>query len=106
MVGLFSLIWVPEDNFWLVAQENLSPDPITRTAALMALLGIALLGLLIVVGILLGGHWVRRLGKYRRAPAVPPDVLPHQPRPSSSSKTLPNNFDPSKKLSAEDTKDL
>jgi hypothetical protein len=42
----------------------------------MALLGIALLGMLLVVVILLGGHWVRRQGSHRRGPSVPPDRRP------------------------------
>lgn len=50
------------------------PEPV-RVYALMALLGIALLGMLIVVFILLGGHWVRKIGKFRRGPVVPPDVV-------------------------------
>jgi hypothetical protein len=50
--------------------------PPTRAAVLMALLGIALLGMLLVVIILLGGHWVRRQGNLRRGPAVPPDRRP------------------------------
>ncbi len=60
----------------LLAQqaERKVPEP-TRTMILMALLGILLLGMLLVVGILLGGHWVRRQGRERRGPVVPPDVL-------------------------------
>jgi hypothetical protein len=54
--------------------EKLPPP--TRAAVLMALLGIALLGMLLVVIILLGGHWVRRQGNLRRGPAVPPDRRP------------------------------
>jgi hypothetical protein len=50
--------------------------PTTRAAAQMALLGIALVGLLIVVIVLLGGHWVRRQGSPRRGPVVPPDRTP------------------------------
>jgi hypothetical protein len=42
----------------------------------MALIGIALVGLLFVVMILLGGHWVRRQGTPRRGPVVPPDREP------------------------------
>jgi hypothetical protein len=42
----------------------------------MALIGIALLGMLIVVMILLGGHWVRKHSIHRRGPVVPPDRLP------------------------------
>lgn len=60
----------------LLAQDDQPklPEPL-RAYALMALLGIALLGMLIVVFILLGGHWVRKIGSYRRGPVVPPDVL-------------------------------
>lgn len=47
-----------------------------RAAVLMALLGIALVGLLLVAVVLLGGSWVRRQGKHRRAAAVPPDRAP------------------------------
>ncbi|MBX3432200.1 MAG: hypothetical protein KF847_02515 [Pirellulales bacterium] len=48
------------------------PEPL-RTVVLMALLGIALVGLLLVVATLLGGHWVRRIGSHRRGPSIPPD---------------------------------
>ncbi|WP_428308563.1 hypothetical protein [Lacipirellula sp.] len=54
--------------------QKLSPP--ASAAVLMALLGIALLGMLLVVIILLGGNWVRKQGKYRRGPSVPPDRLP------------------------------
>jgi hypothetical protein len=61
------------------------PEP-TRTIVLMALLGILLVGMLLIVGTMLGAHWVRRQGKFRRGPVVPPDVLsprtPPQPAPS------------------------
>jgi hypothetical protein len=63
-------------------REQLPPP--TRAAVLMALLGIALLGMFLVVIILLGGHWVRRQGKYRRSPAVPPDRPPIAAPPSGS----------------------
>jgi len=56
------------------------PEPV-RQVAYMALLGIALLGMLIVVITLLGGHWVRRWGDRSRGPAVPPDLI--VPRDSS-----------------------
>lgn len=49
------------------------PEPV-RQIAYMALLGIALLGMLMIVATLLGGHWVRRWGDRVRRPAVPPDV--------------------------------
>lgn len=57
--------------------EKLPPP--TRAALLMTLLGILLLGLFLVAAILLGGNWVRKLGKYRRGPSVPPDVDPLRP---------------------------
>lgn len=50
------------------------PEPV-RQVAYMALLGIVLLGMLLIVATLLGGHWVRRLGNRIRRPAVPPDVI-------------------------------
>jgi len=52
------------------------PEPL-RTTVLMALLGILLVGLLLIAGTLLGGHWVRRLGGHRRGPVVPKDYFPH-----------------------------
>jgi len=58
-----------------VAGGRKLPEP-TRAAAMMALLGIALLGMLLVVVILLGGHWVRRQGSHRRGRSVPPDRRP------------------------------
>lgn len=54
--------------------ERKVPEP-TRTIILMALLGILLLGMLLIVGTLLLGHWVRRQGHERRGPVVPPDVI-------------------------------
>lgn len=57
------------------------PEPY-RSVALMALLGIALLGMLMIVATLLGGHWVRRWGSRTRRPAVPPDR--HLPRKNKS----------------------
>lgn len=50
--------------------------PPTRAAVQMALIAIGLIGLLLVVMILLGGHWVRRQGSHRRGPSVPPDRAP------------------------------
>ncbi|MCC6493998.1 MAG: hypothetical protein IT424_13370 [Pirellulales bacterium] len=50
--------------------------PPARAAVLMALLGIALLGMLLVAVVLLGGNWVRRQGNYRRGPSVPRDRTP------------------------------
>jgi len=66
------------------------PEPV-RQIALMALLGIALLGMLMIVATLLGGHWVRRWGDRRRRPAVPSDVM--APRGQSTQRpTLPSNL--------------
>jgi len=63
---------------WLLAQAvettNNLPPP-TKAAAMMSLLGILLLGMLFIVFVLIGGHWVRRLGSHRRGPAVPPDLV-------------------------------
>jgi hypothetical protein len=56
------------------AADKLSPA--MRAAVLIVLAGIVLIGLLLVAAILLGGSWVRRQGKHRRAPAVPPDRAP------------------------------
>ncbi|MAT70957.1 MAG: hypothetical protein CMJ58_15705 [Planctomycetaceae bacterium] len=66
----------------MIAAAEKIPEP-TRTVLLMALLGIALLGLFLVVMILLGGHWVRRIGSHRRGPSVPPDRAPVRRRESS-----------------------
>ncbi len=68
-------------GFLMIAAEIQPSEklpPPTRAIILMALLGILLLGLFLVVFILLGGNWVRRLGKHRRGPSVPPDVAPLQ----------------------------
>lgn len=76
---------VSAGNVWLLfAAEALNenaptkattlPEPV-RQIAYMALLGIALLGMLMIVATLLGGHWVRRWGDRVRRPAVPPDVM-------------------------------
>ena len=50
------------------------PEP-TRTIAFMAILGIALLGMLLIVVTMLGASWVRKQGRFQRGPAVPPDVF-------------------------------
>jgi hypothetical protein len=60
--------------------DKLSPP--VSAAVLMALLGIALLGLLLIVIILLGGNWVRKQGNFRRGPSVPPDRSPIRRRPA------------------------
>jgi hypothetical protein len=55
----------------------------------MALLGIAIVGLLFVVMILLGGHWVRRQGRTRRGPVVPPDRTPLRQRTGDADPVAP-----------------
>ena len=113
MVDLLPISWVHDSVDWLLAQENVSPVQIpepTRTAAMMALLAIALLGLLLVVFILLGGHWVRRLGKHRHGPVVPPDRLPGQLGPSHSGsahtkRKLPPDIDTDETFRMDDTLD-
>jgi hypothetical protein len=57
--------------------DKLSPP--ASAAVLMALLGIALLGLFLIVVVLLGGNWVRKQGSHRRGPSVPPDRAPIRP---------------------------
>jgi len=64
----------------LLAQSSAELPPPVRAAAMMALLGIALLGLLFVASILIGGHWVRRLGSHRRGSAVPHDFFSKKKR--------------------------
>jgi len=80
---------------WLWAQAQPAPQlpPTIKTAALMTLLGIALLGMLLVVFILLGGHWVRRIGSHRRGPVVPPDLVLKKDPPNEKPK-LPDSERP------------
>jgi hypothetical protein len=40
-------------------------DPVLRTQVLMALLGLVLIGLLLVLLIMMGGRFVRRLARHR-----------------------------------------
>jgi len=40
-------------------------DPPRRAAVVMALLGIVLTGLLLVLIVMLGAHWVRRVARYK-----------------------------------------
>lgn len=69
--------------------EELPPP--THAAILMTLLGILLLGLFLVVAILLGGNWVRKLGKHHRGPSVPPDVAPLRPWATSDTPPVGSN---------------
>lgn len=74
------------------APSQTLPEPV-RSIALMALLGIALLGMLMIVATLLGGHWVRRWGDRVRRPAVPPDVLPPKTGEQASPKLSTGDVD-------------
>jgi hypothetical protein len=54
----------------LLAEDAAKPvlerlDPPRRAAVVMALLGLVLTGLLLVVCVMLGGHWVRRMARHR-----------------------------------------
>lgn len=71
-------------QYLLIAQQvaRKVPEP-TRTIILMALLGIALVGMLLIVGTMLGAHWVRRQGAFRRGPAVPADTFIPQAKPTA-----------------------
>jgi hypothetical protein len=62
------------------AESGETLPPPTKAAVQMALIAIALVGLLFVVMILLGGHWVRRQGTHRRGPVLPPDRAPMAPK--------------------------
>jgi hypothetical protein len=77
------------------------PEP-TRTIIMMALLGIALVGLLLIAGTMLGGHWVRRLGSVRRGPVVPKDVIVPRATPSKSQPEM-NGRSTSETFSGDDT---
>lgn len=78
------------------------PEP-TRTMIIMALLGIALLGMLLVVGILLGGHWVRRIGSHRRRPPVPPDLILKRKPPKEEPRISHRKVDPGDTMGTDDT---
>ena len=70
---------VTSQSAWTLLAQAAPPDklsPPASAAVMMALLGIAILGLLIIVVILLGGSWVRKQGNFRRGPSVPPDRSP------------------------------
>lgn len=80
------VVFNPANLLALLAQQAdpkpALPEPV-KQFALMALLGIALLGMFIVLFTLLGGHWVRRLGDRVRGKAVPPDMILPRTRKSS-----------------------
>jgi hypothetical protein len=75
------------------AEGGQTLPPPTKAAAQMALIGIALVGLLFVVMILLGGHWVRRQGTHRRGPVVPPDRAPIVAKKSENEPQQPDELD-------------
>jgi len=103
MIGNF-LLALGVQQGWLLAQIAETSDklpPPTRAAVMMALLGILLLGMMFVVFVLVGGHWIRRLGSHRRGPAVPPDVVPG-PSPKSHPPTVSPKL-PNTKLNEGDT---
>jgi hypothetical protein len=59
----------------LAAEEAGQPvferlDPPRRAAVVMALLALTLIGLFLVIFIMVGGHWVRRLARHRPARGV------------------------------------
>jgi len=95
---------------WLLAQAaettNNLPPP-TKAAAMMSLLGILLLGMLLIVFVLVGGHWVRRLGSHRRGPAVPPDLVlnssPENPAPTDRPKRANTNLNTGDTMIPDDT---
>lgn len=72
-----------EASFAVQIASGKVPEP-TRTIVLMALLGILLVGMLLIVGTMLGAHWVRRQGEHRRGPVVPPDVISPRPAPAAT----------------------
>jgi hypothetical protein len=46
-------------------------DPPRRAVVVMALLGLVLTGLVLVVCVMLGGHWVRRLARHQTSGSSP-----------------------------------
>ena len=78
MVSFIPRLSTIDSSLLAASQSAEKLPPTTRAMVMMALLGILLVGLFFVVAILLGGHWVRRLGKHQRGPVVPPDVPPLQ----------------------------
>lgn len=54
-------------------------DPVTRAQVFMALLGLILLGLLLILVVMVGGHYVRRLARHRPATTSPQDLWYRKP---------------------------
>lgn len=86
----------------LLAEEL---PPTTKAVALMALLGILLVGLLLVVFILLGGHWVRRIGSHRRGPSVPPDLVLRREQPGQEPRPVDSDLPPDETFVDDQTSD-
>jgi uncharacterized protein YneF (UPF0154 family) len=68
-----SLLFAAEDATEPVLERL---DPPRRAAVVMALLALTLIGLFLVVFIMVGGHWVRRLARQRprKSLRLGPDV--------------------------------
>lgn len=57
-------------RFLLAAQDRGAPllerlKPEQRVAVIMALVGLTLIGLFLVIFVMVGGHWVRKLARHR-----------------------------------------
>jgi hypothetical protein len=60
------------------AEKGVAPvleqlDPPRRAAVVMALLALTLIGLFLIVFVMVGGHWARRLARHRPKKTVPID---------------------------------
>lgn len=99
------MVMLAESFMWLLfAAPEVTrkiPEP-TRTIVIMALLGIALVGLLLIAGTMLAGHWVRRQGSVRRGPVVPADTIVPRSTPSSKQPDI-NGRSTSETFSGDDT---
>lgn len=69
--------------WFVVAQAADSPllDPPTRAVLLMSLLAFLILGMGLIVGVLLGGRWVRRLGAHDLTKPMP---IRRRPEPATA----------------------
>jgi hypothetical protein len=80
------LILLAHSTALLAAEPSTEPvleqlDPPRRAAVVMALLGITLIGLFLVLFIMMGGHWVRRLARHRPRTVIdapPPQEIQRQ----------------------------
>jgi hypothetical protein len=94
---------IADTTFFAQQTERQVPEP-TRTIVLMALLGIALLGLLLIAFTMLGASWVRKQG-YRRRSVVPTDTfLQHEPEPTTQQVSRKmNDFNSADTFTGDDT---